>query len=82
METRNYMKRLESYKASIVGRTVYWLTCIGVMYENNRYTAKCVCKCGNRKDVDASRFAKGNIKNHADVISTLKSLQKCRENIF
>lgn len=62
MTTRNYTDRLESYKTSIVGRTVYWLTCIDVIYENNAYTAKCQCKCGNIKLVPASRFAKGNIK--------------------
>lgn len=62
MTARNCTERLESYKNSIVGRTIYWLTCIDVIYENNRYIAKCICKCGNIKDVDACRFAKGNIK--------------------
>ena len=62
MPARNCIERLESYKTSIVGRTVYWLTCIDVIYENNAYTAKCQCKCGNIKLVPASRFAKGNTK--------------------
>lgn len=62
MTARNCIERLESYKASIVGRTIYWLTCIDVIYENNTYTAKCQCKCGNIKLVPASRFARGNIK--------------------
>lgn len=62
MTARNCIERLESYKASIVGRTIYWLTCIDVIYENNAYTAKCQCKCGNIKLVPASRFTKGNIK--------------------
>ena len=50
--------RLNKYKDELINKTVYWLTCVDVMYEDNVYTAKCQCKCGNIKLVPASRFAK------------------------
>lgn len=52
---------LNNYKNTLIGKTIYWITCNDVVYENNVYIAKCVCKCGNKKDIEANRFAKGNI---------------------
>lgn len=54
----NTNDRLNKYRNELINKTVYWLTCIDVMYEDNAYTAKCQCKCGNIKLVPASRFAK------------------------
>lgn len=54
----NTNDRLNKYRNELINKTVYWLTCIDVMYEDSVYTAKCRCKCGNIKLVPASRFAK------------------------
>ena len=54
----NTNDRLNKYRNELINKTVYWLTCIDVMYEDSVYTAKCQCKCGNIKLVPASRFAK------------------------
>ena len=54
----NANDRLNKYRNELINKTVYWLTCIDVVYEDSVYTAKCQCKCGNIKLVPASRFAK------------------------
>lgn len=51
-------RRLIKYKELLINKSVKWLTCIDVIYNDNQYTAICQCRCGNIKQVQACRFAK------------------------
>jgi hypothetical protein len=48
--------KLDSYKNEYIGKTSWWLTCIDVIYENNKYLVVCKCKCGNTKTIPIRSF--------------------------
>ena len=79
----NTNDRLNKYRNELINKTVYWLTCIDVMYEDSVYTAKCRCKCGNIKLVPASRFAKQRCSKSCGCYKTSEEFsEKQRKYIF